>query len=349
MKKEKVISFYINTLAASGGTQRMLSVLANILIESNEVVIFVSNDSPSFYKLNSGIVIIPIQKGILKTSLVLRENILKLNVDYLICLDSNTVILQTILLPFKVRLIIWEHFSLENNYKKMLFTISRFYASWRAHKVIVLSKIEKELWHQKYLVPFKKLEVIYNPFTLGSMARNIQNSYNNETVLAIGNHIEVKGFDLLLKAWKIIDTHCQLKIVGLKEEGIQQLNQLKKQHELKNVEILPKTNEILKYYQQASLFVLSSRKEATPLVLIEAQTFGIPVIAFDHLSSVKEMAGDSILYAKFEDKENGLATQLKALLENETLYESFHQKSLNNLAKFGLDNFTKKWETVFTS
>ncbi|MGL5667356.1 MAG: glycosyltransferase, partial [Shewanella sp.] len=48
-----------------------------------------------------------------------------------------------------------------------------------------------------------------------------------------------------------------------------------------STELFPRTYNIEVHYQQAAFFLMSSRFEGLPLVLIEAQAYGLPVVSFD--------------------------------------------------------------------
>ena len=41
------------------------------------------------------------------------------------------------------------------------------------------------------------------------------------------------------------------------------------------------TNDVRSFYQKSSIFCLSSRNEGLPMVLLEAQAYGLPIVAFD--------------------------------------------------------------------
>lgn len=346
MDKKRTISFYINTLGASGGTQNMLSLLANILVKKHRIIIFTTTQVSSFYELDTDIEIIYFKKSLLSTNWFIRQEALKHKIDYFINLDVNTVVLQTLFLPSNTKLILWEHFSIVSNYKKWLFTLSRKYAVKRAAKFVVLSDFEAKKWKELYQLPESKTVRIYNPITVEENLIDKTDKYHFKTFLAIGNKIEVKGFDLLLEAWKSIKTDWNLKIVGLSEEEINKMQSLIIKNNLNNVAVYPKTKDIQQYYKTASAFVLSSRKEATPLVLIESQSYGIPIIAFDHLESVKEILNDSGIMADFSNPINSLIKKINAITLDKNLYNEYHLKSLENAKLFSLDSFKEKWMNV---
>lgn len=97
-------------------------------------------------------------------------------------------------------------------------------------------------------------------------------------VLAVGRLVPVKGFDILIQAWKGID-NAQLWIVG---EGFEQekLEKLIQQLNLKNsVKLLGFRTDITELMQQASLYVMSSHYEGCPYTMVEALLCKTPMIS----------------------------------------------------------------------
>ena len=141
-----------------------------------------------------------------------------------------------------------------------------------------------------------KPTVIYNPLTLipGESSKGTSKQF-----LAIGrfSHLH-KGFDLLIDAFNLFaqkNSEWTLDIVG---EGPEEGLYRKKiaEYELENrITIHPFTNNIQEYYSQAQVFVLSSRWEGMPLVLVEAMSHGLPVISSD-LPVSQEILGDFGLF-----------------------------------------------------
>ena len=134
------------------------------------------------------------------------------------------------------------------------------------------------------------------------------NSKKNEYALAIGRLEKVKGFDLLITSWKNIKTN--LVIVGSGQEK-QNLKNLINQNNLSTrIKIIDdvKRDELINFYKNASVLIISSRDEGGPRVALEALFLEIPVLSTDvgHMSNILP----NELLAKKNDKES-----LKELLE----------------------------------
>lgn len=339
------ICFLISDLESSGGTQRMLCCLCNLLVDHFNIIIMVHSEGDSFFPLDSRIEVnvLPTASGYLKINLEIYK-ILKTNkIKYYISLDSNSLILNGFLIPSFTRIILWEHFSIENNFKKLLFTISRHYAVIRCKKLVFLSKYEVMAWSKYSFIAKNKSELIYNPLSIDMNNIDKSNKMHLKIFLAIGNIISIKGFDILLDAWVALNTDWKLRIVGLKEDQILDLKKLVDIKNIKNIELYGKVKNIQDFYRDTSVFLLPSRVEATPLVLIESQAYGLPAIVFNHLPGVLELVDNSALIADFEKKEESFSKEMESIISDSSLYENLHLNALNNADKFNLENFKKRW------
>lgn len=339
------LAFLIANLSNSGGTQRILTHLCNLLINEFNIIVLVNEEGKPFFPLNQKVKIINTNEK--KQNLIQRNlniyNVLKQHkIDYYINLDTNSVIANSLFLPKYTQLICWEHFSLETNYKKLFFTISRLYATKRASKFVLLSNAETRLW--KNYSPFikQKINLIYNPITVIKPDKN-ENQLSHKKFLAIGNNIEVKGFDILIEAWQQQKSNWILQIVGLSDSDIKQIQSLIDEKSVKNVEVFGKVKNIQDFYQNSSVFVLSSRKEATPLVLIESQAFGLPAIIFNHLSGALELVNDSAIVIEYKMAADSLAKAMDKIAEDNDLYNQLSKNALLNAERFSEEKFKQQW------
>lgn len=349
---KKNICFLISDLERSGGTQRTLTFLSNLLVDKYNIFILVNRCGKVFFPLNNEINIIQIpqlpRKNILRRNFEIYKLLKKNNIDHYINLDSNSVIFNSILLPRKTKLILWEHFSLSGNFKKLHFTISRHYAAIRCTNLVLISKNEISDWNKFNPLAALKSTLIYNPLTIDADDVDKSNKYEEKYLLAIGNNIQIKGFDILLKAWKNTKTDRILRIVGLDNDSIRQLQGIIKKDNISNIEIYGNENDITKFYKSSSVFLLPSRKEATPLVLIESQAFGIPAIVFNHLPSVLELINESAIVVNYDESGRSFSEAIDKLLSNETVYNTLHSNTLKNSVRFTKTEFRDKWFEVLS-
>lgn len=154
---------------------------------------------------------------------------------------------------------------------------------------------------------------------------------NNKTNLItfVGWVTKTKGVEELFEAWdKLSDklSHFKLQVIGPVDSKYRE--ELQNNFNLNNVEFLGKLSheEVLKGIGKSKLFVLPSYTEGFPLVILEAMTFGVPVISTD-VGCIKDiLSGDCGLVGKPRDSifiENAI---LK-LLTNHELYDKISKNS----------------------
>jgi glycosyltransferase involved in cell wall biosynthesis len=213
-------------------------------------------------------------------------------------------------------------------------------------KLIVLSKSDQTRYSRDLNI---KSSVIYNPLTINN---NEEAEIKSKTFLAVGRlSRKAKGFDILIKAFALFaneNKEWDLKIVG---EGTEKeyLQSLINEEELEaRVEIFPFTKHIEPYYNRASVFILSSRWEGFGLVLIEAMSYGLPIIASDLPITRELLDGKNV--ALFFESENviDLSIKMTEIAQMDSL--SFKKMSDNALGcsdHFSIHKIAIQWESVF--
>ncbi|GAB5400445.1 MAG: hypothetical protein Aureis2KO_20300 [Aureisphaera sp.] len=114
-------------------------------------------------------------------------------------------------------------------------------------------------------------------------------------ILSVGRLMKVKGYDVAISAFKMVceQYHEQALTLHLVGDGPLQasLVELTKQLQIEDRVVFhgwQPSKVIKELYQKADLYLLSSRGEALPTVLLEAQSCGLPVVATD-VGSVRDM------------------------------------------------------------
>ena len=102
-------------------------------------------------------------------------------------------------------------------------------------------------------------------------------------LLAAGRITPEKGFDLLIDAYMNTYTDCKLVIAGGVESEQEYFRQLQSAADPQRIVFTGYADraEMNELYTHASLFILPSRSEGFPIVLLEAMSYGLPVIASD--------------------------------------------------------------------
>ena len=106
-------------------------------------------------------------------------------------------------------------------------------------------------------------------------------SNTKKYALAIGRLERVKGFDLLIASWANIQTN--LVIVGSGKEKRNLVNLINEKKLSNKITIIDSVNrdELLRFYNEAAVLIISSRDEGGPRVALEALYLQIPVLSTD--------------------------------------------------------------------
>lgn len=275
--------FLIESLYRAAGTERIATDVANALYEKthwNIQFIILSTNINTAFDVNENIPIRtldckPTQP--IKAIKNLRKLIKQEKPKYIINVATIMSRLSIPAITFThTKIISWEHFNLSAG--------SKFGYLWRlisaslSYKTIVLTNQDKSSY-PKYLQ--KKIQTIYN---FPTPIENKFSKLDSNIAISIGRLTYQKGFDLLLDAWKLVheqNKSWKLFIIGSGNDETILKQKAKNLGLNENVKFIPNTPRIRDYYQEASLYIMSSRFEGLPLVLIEAKQQGLPCISFN--------------------------------------------------------------------
>ncbi len=213
----------------------------------------------------------------------------------------------------------------------------------KADCVVVLVPENRKEWKHN------KIEVIPNPLPQALQGRE-KKDYTAQKAIAVGRHTHQKGFDRLLRIWAAVVQEFpdwQLDIYGDREEvHLQQIiEDLQLQQQVTLHE--PVVN-IEEKYEQASLFLMSSRYEGFGNVLVEALACGLPCMAFDCPTGPGYIIEDGKNgWLIPEGKEQVYVDRLKTLLQEEDLRKKMGQNALTSTSRFDLNHVMGLWHQLF--
>jgi glycosyltransferase involved in cell wall biosynthesis len=170
------------------------------------------------------------------------------------------------------------------------------------------------------------------------------------TVLAAGRLTRQKGFDMLVEAYaQIAASHpdWRLQISG-GGPWRRRLERLVVRHGLEEAVRLPGPAEPLAAeMDRAAMFVLSSRFEGFPLVLLEAMAKGLPVVAFDCPTGPGEIIDDhrNGLLVPARDVDC-LARGIAELMEDAALRRRLGTAAARTAAQYTVEAVGPLWERL---
>lgn len=346
----------------SGGISRVISLKANYFVASMnyKVAILSVNDGSSsrFYDFNSEIKWYNIKKG--ETFfLFLRDYILFIKKTILVEKPNVIVVCDAVLwlfIPWFIKTdipIIFEtHFSVsfgqiknKNFYTKFRSRLVHFFKQKTIRRFtcfVPVTNEESKEWEAK------KNVVIPNPISFGIFKKAY---LVNKKAMAVCMDPHIKGLDRLLLVWSVAikkQSDWMLDIYGQWSAENEYQEMAKTLKISNNVNFLHPTADIQTSYNQSSVFLMTSRSEAFPLVLLEALASGIPCIAYDCPSGPRAIIQDGENGFLVEDGNSDLFVQkLELLIEDENLRFQMGKAAQESVKKYEIDGIMKRWNKLF--
>lgn len=189
-----------------------------------------------------------------------------------------------------------------------------------------------------------KLEVV--PNFLPEISEKVSVGRKNQ-IIAVGRLHEVKGFLRLLDVWKNFNKRGMvLKIVGEGEQR-KEIEAYISELKLEDSVILTGAldhEKVLMEMQQSKVYVMTSKTEAFPFVLIEAMSSGLPVIAYDVRVGPAAIIHDNRDgYLVPDGDEKIFIDRLERLLMDDKKWHEMSQKAQETAQQFSEKNVMKKW------
>ncbi|AFU20244.1 glycosyltransferase family 4 protein [Actinobacillus suis] len=277
------ILFIVNGLSEMAGTERVVCLLANLFSQDLGYEITIVNrktdrDSVA-YTLNNGIVLHRFSGNYLQFYLKLNKFIKEGNFNHILVHNMGKLSLLCSLLRISsnIKLSSLEHVSFISRplWVKLLSKV----LYQRFHKIISLTK-QDECFYKKYN---RNVFTINNISPYSLELNNLEYNVLSKKIIAIGRLTYQKNFMALLEAWGLLFekySDWNLEIYGKGEEENLLDNYIKIEN-MHNVKLCGIRDNLSSVYADAAFLVMTSRYEGLGLVLIEAQSFHIPLIAFD--------------------------------------------------------------------
>lgn len=159
-------------------------------------------------------------------------------------------------------------------------------------------------------------------------------------ILSVGRITPEKGFDILIQAYLKSSTHLNLIIVGGTETETTYAEYLKSIAKSSNIIFTGALfgEELSQLYQNAAFYILASRNEGFPLVLLEAMSYNLDLIVSD-IPACHVIELEKECYFPVNDIET-LSIKIKSKSKN-------NKNKKYNLTQFNWDNISKEVYNIY--
>lgn len=350
--------YIVPKIKTTGGVSRVISIKANYFVEhfGYEVHILSQNeeDDLSFYDFDSEIIF---HNMILKGNIFsffnsfqkqINQKITEVNPDVILVADNG---LKAFVFPFiaktKTPILFECHGSkfieeesqktnfISKSIQKLKYRFKDFGAQ-KFTKIVALSNESLKEWNVENGI------VIPNPSWIKSKKTA---DLKNKKVIAIARNSYEKGLDRLLLIWKEIGEKYPDWTLDIYTDDVDSLENEALQLEIESgINYLHFVKNIEGKYLKASIYVMTSRTEGFPMVLLEAMASGLPCIAYDCPTGPR---------AIITNAENGFlipdhniemfVEKLSFLIENEEVRLKFGKDAKETSENFSVDKIMEQW------
>lgn len=367
------IVYCIPAMANSGGMERVLSCKANYLVSLGHEVHIITSDQMGrsvFFPLDPRIQLhdLGINHEVTNGSLwrkilqfplkrwrhekALRALLFKLRADVVISMFG----LESSFLPRiedGSRKILEYHFSklkrLQYNRKGLWRKLDLWYTKQDEQIVllyddfVVLTEEDRQLWGD-----LPNIHVIPNPLPFESDEVSICEA---KRIIAAGRYNYQKNFEELIEIWaQIAPQHpdWRLDIYGDGEERTNLQRQID-QGTVPNICLQRPTKDMPHVYLQSSLYVMTSHYEGLPMVLLEAQTMGLPIVSYACQCGPRDIIthGEDGYIIEPHDRDSFCQALLR-LMKDEELRKRMGVKAKVASKRYTLESVMAQWIKLLT-
>lgn len=357
--RKSVIAFFSGDITRSGGTENVSIMIANALVEAGGfdvrfISLFEESGKP-FFDLDPRIeryTVHPVPThGIqhyFDTVIGLKRLVMQHGIDVLVDIDG---ILDMYSLPVKrstgVKVVSWEHFNYNQNPGVPYRKLTRRWAAGKADAIVTLTKADKRLY-EEHLHLHCPVAAIPNPMRKPEP----EPVYDVESriIISAGRLTYQKGFDMLVGvAVRVLTNHpdWQWWILGEGEDRPMLERKIAEAGIGDQLILKGRVDDMDGCYRKAAMFVMTSRFEGLPMVLLEAKAYRLPIVSFDCETGPSEVVQDGVNgYLTTLGDIDRMAECILSLMKDRNLREGFSRNSSVGEERFGGESILRQWTSL---
>lgn len=354
----KRIAIVIGNISFHAGTERAVTNLANMLVKNGDYYVLIISmyslfHEKPYYELDSRIRVehlglkfaSKVKKFFcyLKFIKVIPQILKKHQIEYVLG-TTHAINSMLVFVRFKCKKIGCEHMNYDACPRISSFIRRICYKN--LDSLVVLTSSDSRHYN---FIDQRKLFIIPNSlsFTCDKPA-----DLAHKRMIAVGRLTEQKGFDILIKAAIKIRNELpdwKIDIFGNGEDK-QKLKEMISQYALSDyVFINEPVRNIKEKLLNSSLYIMSSRWEGLPMILLEAKACGLPIVSFNCPEGPADVINDNEDGFLIEPENiNDLVKKVIEICKNNDLLKRFGQLSFENSSQYSELNVYQKWHKFFS-
>lgn len=349
------IGFFSGDITRSGGTENVSVMIANELSQKTDyeisfISLFEERDIP-FFSINPAIQRFRLYPtaahGIqhyFDTCKRLRNIVATKHIDVLIDIDC---ILDMYSLPLRktgVKVVSWEHFNYLQNPDVPYRRLTRRWAARSADAIVTLTETDKKLY-QSNLKLKCPIVAIPNPMEMPDSPASYD--ADSHLILSSGRLTYQKGFDLLVEvASKVLPGHPDWTwmILGEGEDRPMLEQKIRDAHLDGRLVLKGRVDDVDSYYRRSAMFVMTSRFEGLPMVLLEAKAHRLPLVSFDCPTGPAEIIEDGVNGTLVPPGDvDSMAAAVNELIESQAKRVEYSAMSGSNANRYDINTIMQNW------
>jgi len=226
------------------------------------------------------------------------------------------------------------------------------YLAYRRARALVAQTAVVAAWYRQRLPARVLVAAISNPVALGTPSGPAAVTMPAPFILAAGRLVHQKGFDLLIRAFALAAPECGQMHLAIAGEGPEAdaLARLAREYKVEDrTFFLGRVSRLGALMREAHAFVLSSRYEGFPNVLVEALAAALPVVATDCKSGPREIlcGGRHGLLVPPENPQ-ALSAALVRIATDQELRRGLSAAGPSAVSRYDLSRIVGQWERVLS-
>ena len=354
MKKIAIVRYNLSKI---GGAEKVAINMANELSQNYKtylISILLDEDKSINYDISFDVEVksffygdLRVRRVIIPAMIKLRKYLINNEIDIVFSIAPSTnIIIFLATLGLNIKTVFCDHHSLEfqDTFSRK---IQRYIGAKFFDKIVTLTEEDKNRYRKDFSLRNEKVTSIYNWMESTEKKKGYKSS--SKKLITVGRFDSQKGYDYLSRvAVNVLSEYpdWQWDIYGSGEESIKikLIEELEKGKVLSQVNFMGNVKGIENIYPNHAIYIMTSRYEGLPLVLLEAKQYGLPIVSFDCPTGPSEIILDGengYLIKNFDVKQ--MSQKIIELIRNDELRLRFSRNAMLDTDKFNKKRIIEQW------